>query len=53
MNRITPARTEIHLSLVKIPVVVDRRVWRRGQLVRETTVLTQCHAFSAVFKKSV
>jgi len=37
--------------MVKIPVVVGRRVWRRGKLVRETAVLTERHAFSAVFKK--
>jgi hypothetical protein len=33
--------------MVKIPVVVGRRVWRRGKLVRETTGLTKRHAFSA------
>ena len=52
MNRITPARTHTFV-MVKICVLVEvgRRVWRRGKLVRETTVLTQRHEFSVVFKK--
>jgi hypothetical protein len=43
----------VKIPVVVVVVVVDRSVWRRGRLVRETTMLTQRLAFSAVFKKSV